>query len=422
MICHIPLLLTVKCFHQINEHHTVPTLLLQLPENKHHVCYAPVGSEAALTLWKVIFHDDRNTMPIQQNPCKDLSCNGEQSNPLVIGAVRFFPIFFVQGNDDCIVEILFFFSLLLITAKEHMEFHKQHWASMLPEFRVFSFHFQLHLHTLLYFYLLFHFLSLFPYLFLLIFTLPTLFILSLFHTLYFYACYPLVLFFTISSSVLPFFVSLFFLPLLKTLFHPIYHTCLIYLSSCSILSSFFFCKLLLSTLSFSLIPSFWFHLEFIYLPLIFFLSLSLCFLFHSLFSTNFYSFWNIVSSVYFSLFILIFFLFIISSCSILSSFFSVNCFSLLSLSLIPSFLVSFGVYLSSIDFFYLFSLCFYFILFSKLFILSGTLSLLFISLYLSLSFFLFSFFHLKFLFHFLYINIFYLSLYFISLYFLPVSI
>lgn len=92
--------------------------------------------------------------------------------------------------------------------------------------RVFSFHFQLHLHTLLYFSLLFHFLSLFPYLFLLIFTLPTLVILSLFHTLTFYACYSLVLLFTLSSSVLPFFVSLFFLPLLKTPFHPIYYTCL----------------------------------------------------------------------------------------------------------------------------------------------------------------------------------------------------
>ncbi|CAE1307436.1 unnamed protein product [Acanthosepion pharaonis] len=127
----------VKCFHQINEHYIqplvlLPTLLLQLLENKH-VCCTPVGSEATLTLWKVLFCNV-GYQPVQQNPCNDLSCDGEQCNPSVFGAVRFFPFVLVQGNDDCITQILYF-SFLPTSAKEYVESHMQHWTPMLPDLR-----------------------------------------------------------------------------------------------------------------------------------------------------------------------------------------------------------------------------------------------------------------------------------------------
>ena len=55
----------------------------------------PVGSEAALVLWKVFFSNGEY-QSIPQKPCKNFSCDRGQSNLLIIGAVRFVPFVLVQ--------------------------------------------------------------------------------------------------------------------------------------------------------------------------------------------------------------------------------------------------------------------------------------------------------------------------------------
>ena len=72
---------------------------LELLEDKHHVCCALVASETTLVLWKVFF-SDCGYQSVQQNSCKDFSCDGEQSNPPVIGAVRVVPFVIVESNDN----------------------------------------------------------------------------------------------------------------------------------------------------------------------------------------------------------------------------------------------------------------------------------------------------------------------------------
>ena len=61
-------------------------LFLKLPENKHHVCGTPVGSEDTLAL-KTLFFRNGGYQSIQKNPCEDFFYDGEESNLLVIIAV-----------------------------------------------------------------------------------------------------------------------------------------------------------------------------------------------------------------------------------------------------------------------------------------------------------------------------------------------
>lgn len=100
MICHIPLLLTVS--NSFVRSMTTTYSALFCSPTKHHVCCAP---EATLNFLKVIFSDDMY-QSVQQNPCKDFSCDQGRSNPSVIEAVRFFLFVLVPGNYDYIVEIL----------------------------------------------------------------------------------------------------------------------------------------------------------------------------------------------------------------------------------------------------------------------------------------------------------------------------
>lgn len=95
----------VKCFHEISEHHIQPLvffliILLQLLENKHHICCSPVSSEAALTLWKVVFHDG-GYQPIQL--CFQIS-GGNPSSPAALPHFSYFVDFVVSsmvGNSSC---------------------------------------------------------------------------------------------------------------------------------------------------------------------------------------------------------------------------------------------------------------------------------------------------------------------------------
>ena len=66
----------------------IRALLLELPENKHNVGGA-LNFEATLARWKVFF-SDVGYQSVQQNPCKDSFYDGKQSNPSIIGVVRFF--------------------------------------------------------------------------------------------------------------------------------------------------------------------------------------------------------------------------------------------------------------------------------------------------------------------------------------------
>ena len=83
----------------------LPAFFLQLSEDEHHVCSAPVSSEATLALWGVVFCDGGH-QSVEQYPCENFSCDGEQSYPPVVVAVSLFPFVLVQGDDDSITEIL----------------------------------------------------------------------------------------------------------------------------------------------------------------------------------------------------------------------------------------------------------------------------------------------------------------------------
>ena len=80
-------------------------LLLELTENEHHVRCASVGSEATLTLWEMFFGDGWYK-PIEQYSGKDFTSQEPKSGPLIVGAVRFFSLFLVQSDDDCISKFL----------------------------------------------------------------------------------------------------------------------------------------------------------------------------------------------------------------------------------------------------------------------------------------------------------------------------
>ena len=95
----------VECFCQVDKRCIdslvlLTALFLELSENKHHVHCAYVGSEATLALWKVVF-DDRWYKPFDWNSGKDFASDGQKGDPPVIGAVRFFSIVLVQGDEDC---------------------------------------------------------------------------------------------------------------------------------------------------------------------------------------------------------------------------------------------------------------------------------------------------------------------------------
>ena len=101
-VCHIPPRLLLESFCQINERYTQPLVLLlvlflELPENRHHVCCAPDGSEVTLALLNMFFRDSGSIYFVQQNPCEDFSCDEQQNNPLVIGAVRFVPFVMITA-------------------------------------------------------------------------------------------------------------------------------------------------------------------------------------------------------------------------------------------------------------------------------------------------------------------------------------
>ena len=72
---------------------------------RYHVSGIPVVSKATLALWKVIA-DNGGGQPIQQQSCKNFSCNEEESYPTVVGAVGLFSFVLVQGDDDCIPKVL----------------------------------------------------------------------------------------------------------------------------------------------------------------------------------------------------------------------------------------------------------------------------------------------------------------------------
>ena len=80
-------------------------LLLDLTEKEHHVRCASVGSEATLTLWEIFFGDGCYK-PVEQYSRKDFTSQGPKGDPLIVGAVRFFSLFLVQNNDDCIEKFL----------------------------------------------------------------------------------------------------------------------------------------------------------------------------------------------------------------------------------------------------------------------------------------------------------------------------
>ncbi len=59
---------------------------LNLPQDKHHVCSSPVGSEATLCLWKVSFCY-RGYQSIQQYTCEDFAGDGQKCYATIIGTV-----------------------------------------------------------------------------------------------------------------------------------------------------------------------------------------------------------------------------------------------------------------------------------------------------------------------------------------------
>ena len=81
----------VECFGQVDEGNVesfilLPAFFLQLSEDEHHVCSDPVSSEATLALWGVVFSDGGH-QSVEQYPCENFSCDGEQSYPPVVVAV-----------------------------------------------------------------------------------------------------------------------------------------------------------------------------------------------------------------------------------------------------------------------------------------------------------------------------------------------
>ena len=112
-LCDLPQTLPARSlvhFGKVIKHHIqsfalLPVFLLELSEHEDHVSGAPVGSEATLALWELVFCCGRH-QPVQEDSSEYFSCNGEQSYPLIVGVIRLFPFVVVQGYDYCIVEIL----------------------------------------------------------------------------------------------------------------------------------------------------------------------------------------------------------------------------------------------------------------------------------------------------------------------------
>ena len=108
-------------------------LLLKLAEDKHHIYRASVGSEATLALGKDFFSDGWNE-PVEQDPGKYFASDGKKGDSPIIGAVRLFPLVFVQSYDDGVAKILWQLALLPAADKKIVKLDMECRTPMLPDF------------------------------------------------------------------------------------------------------------------------------------------------------------------------------------------------------------------------------------------------------------------------------------------------
>ena len=98
----------------------LPAFLLELSDDDYHICGAPDCSKLTLGFWLMVFSNG-GYQSFSEYTSKDFSSDGDQSDPSLVGAICLFSLVFVQGDDDCIMEIPWKFSLLTTTNKEFMD-------------------------------------------------------------------------------------------------------------------------------------------------------------------------------------------------------------------------------------------------------------------------------------------------------------